>query len=57
MALGNFYEIMEAIVGSPINDYQAFILYTVSAILGLSIILFVFYLFYLVAGLFRVRQK
>lgn len=57
MALGNFYEIMIGIIGNPINDYQAFVLYTVSAILGLSIILFVFYLFYLVARMFKVRQK
>lgn len=57
MALANFYEIMEAIIGTPINDYQIFLVFTMSAILGMFIILFVFQLFLIVANLMRIRQK
>ena len=57
MALANFYEIMEAIIGTPTNDYQIFLVFTMSAILGMFIILFVFQLFLMVANLMRIRQK
>ena len=45
MALGNFYEIMEGIIGVPTNDVQSTILYLLSAFLGMCIILMVFSLF------------
>jgi len=57
MTLGNFYEIMEGIVGVAQNDYERFILYTLSALLGMFIILFVFQLFMLVTNLFKPKQK
>jgi hypothetical protein len=57
MTLTNFYDIMVAIIGTPTNDYESFILYTISAILGMFIILFVFQLFMLITNIFKPRQK
>ena len=57
MALANFYEIMEGIIGSPANDYEQFILYTFSAFLGIFIILFIFQLFILITNVFTLRKK
>lgn len=57
MALSNFYEIMVEIIGSPANDYEQFLVYTVSTILGLFIILFVFQLFMLVISIFKPTRK
>lgn len=45
MPLGDFYAIMEAIIGTPTNDIQATILYFLSAVLAMSLIFMVFYLF------------
>lgn len=56
MTLGNFYEIMINIIGIPTNDYEQFVIFTLSAILGMTIILFVFYLFYLTVNLFRPKR-
>ena len=55
MALGNFYEIMEAIIGTPTNDVQSTILYLMSAFLGMAIILFVFKLFEIASTVIRPR--
>lgn len=51
MSLGNFYEIMESIIGPAQNDIQVTILYFISAILGMMFIFMVFHLFAL-AGRF-----
>ena len=55
MALGNFYEIMEAIIGTPVNDIQTTILYLLSAFLGMCIIIMVFGLFGLAGKLLTPR--
>lgn len=57
MTLSDFYSIMIEIVGVPTNDYEQFIIYTLSCILGMFIILFVFQLFMMVANLAKIRQK
>ena len=57
MSLTNFYDIMEAIVGIATNDYERMLLYTISAVLGMFIILFVFQLFMLITNIFKPRQK
>ena len=56
MALGNFYEIMEGIVGSPVNDVQSFALYFLSSVLGMFIIFFVFELFRMVGNISQKRR-
>lgn len=55
MALGNFYDIMIAIIGTPANDIQATILYFISAVLASSLIFMVFYLFGLAGKLLTPR--
>lgn len=57
MSLTNFYDIMEAIIGVATNDYESFVLYTISAIFGTFIILFVFQLFILIINIFKPSQK
>lgn len=57
MSLTNFYDIMEAIIGIATNDYERMLLYTISSILGMFIILFVFQLFMLITNIFKPRQK
>ena len=57
MTLSDFYSIMVEIVGAPINDYERFIIYTLSCILGMFIILFVFQLFMIIGNLAKIRQK
>lgn len=56
MTLANFNEIMINIIGAPTNDYEQFVIFTLSALLGMTIILFVFYLFYLVITLFKPKR-
>ena len=56
MALSDFYSILEAIVGSPANDAQSFILYIFACGLGMSIILFVYGLFLLVGNMSQRRS-
>lgn len=53
MPLGNFYEIMIAIVGAPQNDVQATLIYLVSIILGAGTIMFVYRMFDIVAGFIK----
>lgn len=53
MALGNFYAIMEGIIGAPQNDVESTILYFMSALLGISIILIVFKMFDIASGLIK----
>lgn len=57
MALGNFYEIMEGIIGAAQTDYERAIIYTISAFFGIFIILFVFQLFIMIGNLANVRRK
>lgn len=56
MALGDFYGILEAIVGTPANDAQIFVLYTLSSVLGMFIIFFVFELFRTVSNMSKSRR-
>ena len=57
MTLSDFYSIMVEIIGAPINDYERFLVYTMSAMLGMFIILFVFQLFMIIGNLAKIRQK
>ena len=57
MALGNFYEIMEGIIGVAQTDYERTLIFTISAFFGIFIILFVFQLFMMIANLAKIRRK
>jgi len=51
----DFQAIMINIIGTPTNDVEYTIVYVISALLGTSLIIMVFYLFSLVGGLIRPR--
>lgn len=51
----NFETIMIDIIGMPSNDVESTIIYVISALLGTSLILMVFYLFNLAGQLLRPR--
>lgn len=51
----DFYTIMVNIIGAPSTDFESAILYILSAVLGLSLILFVFKLFSIVPNMFKPR--
>lgn len=57
MALGNFYEIMEGIIGVAQNDYERALIFTISTFFGIFIILFVFQLFIMIANLANIKRK
>lgn len=50
MTLGNFQEIVIYIVGSPINETQAFLIYFISLCLGCGFLLLIFELFRLIGS-------
>lgn len=53
MTLGNFYDILVAIIGQPQNDIEQTILFFLACILGASTILFVYKMFEMVGGFIR----
>lgn len=57
MALGNFQEIVIAIVGAPSNDTESFLIYLVSVCLGVYMLILIFEMFRLVNTFTGGRKK